>query len=112
MKRLEKWLREIAEKLESEARSPPSGIIQMNSALLHHISKDIEQPFNLLLVPAHLFMSKVRDFKNLKCRNKKIFHHFNMKTKNISTFFISNTRIKNFAIPWRKLSKRLILASV
>jgi len=64
MKRLEKWLREIAEKLESEARSPPSGIIQMNSAMLHHISKDIEQPFNLLLVPAHLFMSKDQKFRN------------------------------------------------
>ena len=67
MKRLEKWLREIAEKLESEARSPPSGIIQMNSAMLHHISKDIKQPFNLLLVPAHSFMSKVRDCQ--KCLN-------------------------------------------
>ena len=65
MKRLEKWLREIAETVESEARSPPSGIIQMNSAMLHYFSKQIEQPFNFLLVPAHSYMSKVRDFQKM-----------------------------------------------
>ena len=65
MKRLEKWLREIAETLASEARSPPSGIIQMNSAMLHYISKQIEQPHSFLLVPAHSYMSKVRDFQKM-----------------------------------------------
>ena len=60
MKRLEKWLREIAEKVDSESRLPPSGIIQMSPVMLHHLTKEIEQPFRFILVPAHSFMAKVK----------------------------------------------------
>ena len=60
MKRLEKWLREIAEKVSGENRLAPSGIIQMNSPMLHYLLKETEDPFNLLLAPAHSYMSKVK----------------------------------------------------
>ena len=97
MKRLEKWLREIAEKLESEARSPPSGIIQMNSAILHHISKNIEQPFNLLLVPAHSFMSKVRNFQNFSnVETRKIFQCKNKQYLHIFLFLTIGSKISQF----------------
>ena len=59
MKRLEKWLRELAEKVSGESRLVPSGIIQMNSPMLHYLLKETDEPSNLLLAPAHSFMSDV-----------------------------------------------------
>ena len=70
MKRLEKWLREIKEKVDSEARLPPSGIIQMSSAMLNYVKNEIDQPFNLLLAPADSFIKVKKSYSTLNLLTK------------------------------------------
>ena len=73
MKRLEKWLREIKEKVDSEARLAPSGIIQMSPAMLHYVKNEVDQPFNLLLAPADSFIKVKNPILPLIYRPNKIY---------------------------------------
>jgi len=56
MKRLSKWIKEVSESSSTEHRLPPSGVIQMDPAMLRYLTKETKGDLNLLLVPASAYI--------------------------------------------------------